>query len=75
MTASGTTAAAMATAKRARTMAEDGLDADEGDFDEEEAQALRDRETRRRQEALKAVEDTTAAAQVEKPSPLGQSRK
>lgn len=56
----------MATAKRARTMAEDGLDADE-DFDEEEAQALRDRETRRRQEALKAVEDTTAAAQAEKP--------
>jgi len=59
-------AAPMATAKRARTMAEDGLDADEGDFDEEEAQALRDRETRRRQEA-QAVEDTTAAAQVEKP--------
>ena len=58
----------MATQKRARTMAEDGLDVDEGGgFDEEEAQALRDRETRRRQEALKAVEDTTAAAQAEKP--------
>ena len=60
--------AAMATQKRARTMAEDDLDADEGGgLDEEEAQALRDREARRRQEAMKAVEDTTAAAQAEKP--------
>ena len=48
-------------------MAEDGLDDGGGGSDEEEAQALRDREVRRRQEAMKAVEDTTAAAQAEKP--------
>ena len=66
----------MATQKRARTMAEDGLDVDEGGgFDEEEAQALRDRETRRRQEALKAVEDTTAAAQADKPVFLSRAQR
>ena len=73
---SGPTASAMATQKRARTMAEDGLDVDEGGgFDEEEAQALRDRETRRRQEALKAVEDTTAAAQADKPVFLSRAQR
>ena len=74
--AAGAMASAMATQKRARTMAEDGLDIDEGGgFDEEEAQALRDRETRRRQEALKAVEDTTAAAQAEKPVFLSRAQR
>ena len=67
-------AGAMATQKRARTMAEDGLD-EGGGSDEEELQALRDRETRRRQEALKAVEDTTAAAQAEKPVFLSRAQR